>query len=126
MYCGYWKINNNYMLGDIVSKGSDPEHISYYICIRNHISDNLTFPNNEDIYWLQISSYFITFIKDEGQYDQDNGILPDYFKRDDDKIDEIVNSLVENVIKNEIVTIDTNSKNLFNSPFKIVRPKNEV
>ena len=56
MYTGYWSTNINYKKGDIVFVN---ELLEYYICIKPHKSNNLTFPNKIDIYWVSISSTFL-------------------------------------------------------------------
>jgi len=56
MYTGYWFTNNNYKRGDIVFVN---ELLEYYICIKPHKSNNLTFPNKIDMYWVSISSAFL-------------------------------------------------------------------
>lgn len=60
MYNGYWEINRNYKKGDVIYAYDLSE---YYICINDHISDKLTFPNKEDIYWMYISNNFLNFFK---------------------------------------------------------------
>jgi ATP-dependent Lon protease len=56
MYTGYWYENIDYKKGDIVYVS---ELLEYYICTNPHKSNNLTFPNKIDIYWLLISSVFL-------------------------------------------------------------------
>ena len=56
MYTGYWSTNINYKKGDIVYVN---ELLEYYICIKPHKSNNLTFPNKIDMYWVSISSVFL-------------------------------------------------------------------
>ncbi|NBP13177.1 AAA family ATPase [bacterium] len=57
MYIGYWCQGYGYARGDIVWCVG-----GYYICALNHISDNLTFPNSEDIHWIQITNDFFTLL----------------------------------------------------------------
>ena len=47
MYNGYWETDKNYKRGDVIYVCTLDE---YYICINDHISDRLTFPNKEDLY----------------------------------------------------------------------------
>lgn len=56
MYLGYWCLNSEYKREDIVYI---KESVDYYICIKDHTSDNLTHPCKEDIYWIMISSVFL-------------------------------------------------------------------
>jgi len=56
MYLGYWCLNSEYKREDIVYI---KESVDYYICIKDHTSDNLTHPCKEDIYWIMISSVFV-------------------------------------------------------------------
>lgn len=56
MYLGYWCSNSEYKREDIVYIKNSTD---YYICIQDHISDNLTHPCKEDIYWIMISSVFL-------------------------------------------------------------------
>ncbi|NDD83487.1 AAA family ATPase [bacterium] len=51
MYTGYWSSGRTYSRGDIVYCTT-----GYFICSANHISDNITFPNYEDIYWICLSN----------------------------------------------------------------------
>ena len=55
MYTGIWSNNRKYGLGDIVLIYSK----DFFICSKKHISNNLTFPSKEDIYWIQISTLFL-------------------------------------------------------------------
>jgi ATP-dependent Lon protease len=60
MYIGYWVENINYKIGNIVYV---EDLLEYYICIKEHVSDNLSFPNKDDLYWLYISSTFLDNFK---------------------------------------------------------------
>ena len=60
MYNGYWEINKNYNKGDVIYVCTLAE---YYICINEHTSGRLTFPNKEDIYWMYIPNNFLNFFK---------------------------------------------------------------
>lgn len=60
MYSGYWQLDKSYKKGDIIYIVTLSE---YYICINDHISDRLTFPNKEDIYWMYISNSFLKFLQ---------------------------------------------------------------
>ena len=59
MYKKEWTVNTIYNRGDIIhipdSTTSDLSFYSYFICLSNHTSCNLTYPCNEDIYWLKIT-----------------------------------------------------------------------
>lgn len=57
MYVGYWCQGYGYARGDIVWCVG-----GYFVCALNHISDNLTFPNAEDIHWIQITNDFFTLL----------------------------------------------------------------
>jgi ATP-dependent Lon protease len=73
MYTGIWSNNRNYGLGDIVLIYSK----DYFICSKKHISNNLTFPSKEDIYWIQISTLFLNNLS-RSNYN----ILPTIFEED--------------------------------------------
>lgn len=60
MYIGYWVENINYKTGNIVYV---EDLLEYYICIKDHVSDHLSFPNKDDLYWLYISSTFLDNFK---------------------------------------------------------------
>ena len=49
----------------------------YFICSKKHISNNLTFPSKEDIYWIQISTLFLNNLS-RSNYN----ILPTIFEED--------------------------------------------
>lgn len=66
MYNGYWEVNKNYKRGDVIYVCTLSE---YYICINDHISDRVTFPNKEDIYWMYISNNFLDFLKTADKID---------------------------------------------------------
>lgn len=78
MYIGYWAENINYKIGNIVYV---EDLLEYYICIKDHVSDNLSFPNKDDLYWLYISSTFLdNFKSNYATYDQiKDDVLDDNF-----------------------------------------------
>jgi len=77
MYIGYWVENINYKIGNIVYV---EDLLEYYICIKEHVSDNLSFPNKDDLYWLYISSTFLDYFKSNyATYDQKDDILDEFF-----------------------------------------------
>lgn len=107
MYCGCWQVFKSYKIGDIIQVNND----DYYICIKDHISDNLTFPNKEDIYWLNISRHFLQSLK----------------SNKDDNLNNIVDDFVENLIQNEIKNNKTNLNNNSSiKPFKVIKPKSAI
>lgn len=55
MYLGYWRENFEYKKGHIIVTYKH----KYYICNISHESNNLTYPSDEDVYWINISSAFI-------------------------------------------------------------------
>jgi ATP-dependent Lon protease len=55
MYLGYWREDFEYKKGYIIVSYSN----QYYICNVSHKSNNLTYPSEEDVYWIHISSAFI-------------------------------------------------------------------
>ena len=56
MYVGFWETDYDYFRGDIVFVEDLQE---YYICILEHKSNNITYPNKDDIYWIYVSSTFL-------------------------------------------------------------------
>jgi ATP-dependent Lon protease len=50
-----WKLQQNYTKGDIVYNRDN----EYFICIGDHVSDNLMYPTKEDVYWVNIDSNFL-------------------------------------------------------------------
>ena len=85
MYTGYWFTNNNYKRGDIVFVN---ELLEYYICIKPHKSNNLTFPNKIDMYWVSISSAFLDdLIKNTCNYTNYNFTKDNQNEQEDDQED---------------------------------------
>lgn len=56
MYLGIWETDKDYIKGDIVYNYTNYQ---YFICILNHVSDDITFPCNEDLYWIKIDGVFL-------------------------------------------------------------------
>lgn len=56
MYTGIWREHVTYNKGDIVFATRNE---AYYICSIDHLSDNLTYPTEEDIYWVMINNEFL-------------------------------------------------------------------
>jgi ATP-dependent Lon protease len=56
MFIGVWDENVKYNRGSIVYTNYINK---YYICTKSHISNNLTFPSHEDVYWIQICTKFV-------------------------------------------------------------------
>lgn len=56
MFLGVWDTDIKYARGHIVYTNYINK---YYICIKSHISNNLTFPAQEDLYWIQICNKFV-------------------------------------------------------------------
>lgn len=108
MYVGYWLENINYKTGNIVYV---EDLLEYYICIKDHLSNNLSFPNKEDLYWLYISSSFLNnftsyYTKYEQIYrEQDN-------KDNKDDISDESNS--EDIIQKKVPKLKIITKNLKN------------
>jgi ATP-dependent Lon protease len=55
-YKGEWKLQKEYERGDIIYN----KEIDYFVCLDDHVSDNTMYPTNEDIYWINIHSSFLT------------------------------------------------------------------
>ncbi len=100
MYNGYWKVNENYKRGDVIYVCTLAE---YYICINDHISDRLTFPNKEDLYWMYISNNFLNFLKTVDD-------IP--YNTEENKHE--LNVLVDNIVKNALGDSKNNLK--YNKP----------
>lgn len=60
MIKGEWSINVNYQRGDIVTiYDSFSNRINYYVCVMNHVADELVNPRNpEEIYWIEIKDMY--------------------------------------------------------------------
>ena len=70
MYLGHWEINKYYNRGDIVFLfGEDPE---YFICSITHLSCELVFPSEEDIYWIKLNKDYIEQLIDKKQTSTSN------------------------------------------------------
>jgi ATP-dependent Lon protease len=54
MTISLWTVSVNYNKGDIVYISNIFISKEYYICAQDHISDEVTYPSVEDIYWIQI------------------------------------------------------------------------
>lgn len=61
MYKGGWKTNMEYKRGHIVSVVRDDP--CYYVCTLYHLSGYLTYPNREDVYWIQVDPAFLKDIE---------------------------------------------------------------
>jgi len=103
MYSGYWEINKDYKRGDIIYVCTLAE---YYICINDHISDRLTFPNKEDLYWSYISNSFLNFFKTLDELPE-----PKYnkCKYNESKNDKGLNNLINDVITDSLNDIKKKS-----------------
>jgi len=103
MYSGYWEINKDYKRGDIIYVCTLAE---YYICINDHISDRLTFPNKEDLYWTYISNSFLNFFKTLDELPE-----PKYnkCKYNESKNDKGLNNLINDVITDSLNDIKKKS-----------------
>lgn len=55
MYLGNWETSKYYNRGNIVFI---VDQQTYYICSISHMSNNLIYPNKEDIFWIQIDNNF--------------------------------------------------------------------
>lgn len=53
-----WELNKQYKKGDIARVVSN-----FYICIKQHVSDNLMRPSKDDMYWMHLSKPIINNIK---------------------------------------------------------------
>lgn len=74
MYLGYWREDFEYKKGHIIVSYSN----QYYICNVSHKSNNLSYPSEEDVYWIHISSAFInnllnTTVSNVSNINQNNG-----------------------------------------------------
>lgn len=93
MYNGYWETDKNYKRGDVIYVCTLNE---YYICINDHVSDRLTFPNKEDLYWMYISNNFLDFLKTVHEIPE-----PKYNKYDNvDKREKQLHNSLNNIKKN--------------------------
>lgn len=59
MYVGFWKSGQFYNRGEIVYVYELKE---YFICILEHVSDDVTLPSKDDLYWVYVSSAFLSQI----------------------------------------------------------------
>jgi len=59
MFIGNWDIDINYKRGNIVYIDDLDK---YYICVKDHKSNNVSFPSVEDLYWVYICNNFINNI----------------------------------------------------------------
>ncbi len=57
MYVGYWNSNIFYKKGEIVYVEQLKE---YFICTLEHMSDDVTLPSKDDLYWVYVSSMFLS------------------------------------------------------------------
>ena len=55
MYKGKWEVNVSYNKGDIVYSFTN----DYYVCYRDHVSDNLMYPSTDDIFWVKLDADFL-------------------------------------------------------------------
>ena len=106
MYSGYWEINKNYKRGDVIYVCTLAE---YYICINEHISDRLTFPNKEDIYWMYISNNFLDFLKTVDEIPEPKYNKYKHNESKCDKVEKKINKLINNVITDSLNDIKKNS-----------------
>jgi ATP-dependent Lon protease len=60
MYVGVWNENIAYKRGNIVYDEMYKEH---YVCSEDHVSDNLTYPCKDDIYWIHIVEDFVDVVQ---------------------------------------------------------------
>jgi hypothetical protein len=60
MFKGEWSINVNYRRGDIITIfDSFLNKFGYYVCVINHMADELVNPRNpEEIYWIEVKEMF--------------------------------------------------------------------
>lgn len=56
MFIGNWDIDIHYKRGNIVYLYDLDK---YYICTKNHVSNNVSFPSADDLYWICICNSFI-------------------------------------------------------------------
>lgn len=57
MYVGYWRSGIFYKKQEIVYVEELKE---YFICILEHVSDDVTLPSKDDLYWIYVSSVFLS------------------------------------------------------------------
>jgi ATP-dependent Lon protease len=62
MFIGKWNTEMSYKKGDVI-KINKNEYVQYFVCSRNHTSDQLMYPNMEDIYWIHIHESLILHLK---------------------------------------------------------------
>ena len=107
MYTGIWKLNTVYKTQDIVFTGDlQCDNSNYYICIKSHESNALTYPNKEDLYWLHLP-------KDVLNNEDDRSIC--IINQNHPRADWIhLSKDILTQIKNEIINNNKNSEKLQN------------
>jgi ATP-dependent Lon protease len=56
MFVGVWTENKKYNRGEIIYTTRTR---CYFVCSNEHVSDNTTYPSNDDLYWISINSDFL-------------------------------------------------------------------
>lgn len=117
MYTGNWLLNIEYNVGDIVFV---VELLEYYICIHQHVSNDLTFPNKNDIYWVFISSKFLNQLVNPFNETQE-----DTTNNDRDDVDTIVEDTTNKTknTKNKSVNKGSKLKRRFSHSALVINKK---
>lgn len=84
MYKRFWSTNVKYNRGDIVYSRIG----EYFICCTDHVSNHLTFPVKDDIYWLCIDYDFLVNEETKKPKSDIDDVKKDNKEDDDNKEDE--------------------------------------
>jgi len=75
MYLGIWENKRSYAKGDIVYNYANYQ---YFVCILSHVSDDITFPCTEDLYWIGLNSTFLNGFAKSGVDNRRKSFSDDY------------------------------------------------
>lgn len=110
MFIGVWDTDIKYDRGNIVFTNYINK---YYICIRSHVSNNLTFPAQEDLYWIQICNKFVDNLINN------NSVINNVENvNNEDDVDNINN---ENILDEYLKLYDKNFDNKKNKKKRVKR-----
>jgi ATP-dependent Lon protease len=119
MFIGVWDTDIKYDRGNIVYTNYINK---YYICIRSHVSNNLTFPTHEDLYWIQICNKFVdNLIKKnkEDMYCIENGESRDCVENKDKEENEYKEENKKSVKGIFCKVYDENNENILDEYLKL-------
>ena len=116
MFIGVWDTDIKYDRGNIVFTNYINK---YYICIRSHVSNNLTFPTQEDLYWIQICNKFVDNLIKKNKEDVYNDCI-----ENDESSDYVENKDKEEDNKKSVKGIfckvyDENNENILDEYLKL-------